>query len=67
MTPSMDGWMDKSHDAIHGSIESPELKDGVIGGDHNEEREVSEHAEFETGWIGEDEEKGKWVVVGPYA
>ncbi len=48
MTPSMDGWMDKSHDAIHGSIESPELKDGVIGGDHNEEREVSEHAEFET-------------------
>jgi hypothetical protein len=49
MTPSMDGWMDKSHDAIHGSIESPELKDGVIGGDHNEEREVSEHAEFETG------------------
>jgi hypothetical protein len=39
----------------------------VIGGDHNEEREVSEHAEFETGWIGEDEEKGKWVVVGPYA
>ncbi len=41
-----------------GAEESPELKDGVIRGEDDEEGEVSEPAELETGWVGEDEERG---------
>ncbi len=44
--------------------ESPEFKDGVIGGeDDDEEGEVSEPAELETCWVGKDEEKGEWVAT----
>jgi hypothetical protein len=51
-----------------GAEESPKLKDGVIGGeDDDEEREVFELAELETGWVGDDEERGEWVVAGPRA
>ncbi len=47
-----------------GAEQSLELKDGVIGGeDDDEEGEVSEPAELETGRVGEDEERGEWVAV----
>ncbi len=46
-----------------GAEESPKLKDGVIGGEHDEEGEVSEPAELETSLVGEDDERGEWVVA----
>jgi hypothetical protein len=39
----------------------------VIGGEDDDEGEVSEPAELETSWVGEDENKGEWVVAGPHA
>jgi len=35
----------------------------VIGGEDDEEGEVSEPAELETGRVGEDEERGEWVAA----
>ncbi len=43
-----------------GVEESLELKDGVVGGeDDDEEGEVYELVELETSWVGEDEERGE--------
>ncbi len=47
-----------------GAKEFPELKDGVIGReDDDEEGEVFELAKLETCWVGEDEERGEWVAT----
>ncbi len=46
-----------------GAEESPKLKDGVIGGEDDEEGEVFEHVELETSWVGKNEERGEWVTV----
>jgi hypothetical protein len=35
----------------------------VIGGEDDEEGEVSEPTELEIGWVGEDEERGEWVAT----
>jgi hypothetical protein len=51
-----------------GTKKSPKLKDGVIGGEDDDEKgEVSERAELETSWVREDEERGEWVAIGPRA
>ncbi len=49
---------------LRGVEESPKLKDGVIGGeDDDEEGEVSEPVELETCWVGEDKKKENgWLL-----